>query len=121
MKADTIWIIITVVLLVAHIGLLVWRKGFDRSFDPLVVLNLIIAVSVCGYWVRRSILIDNVFMDWVDYVWIGFEVVTLVAGLVYFLQKPTMQLLNGIIFTVHFIGTLLSLALFLLVDINRLT
>ena len=80
LSEDQIVQIIAAVLLVAHLGVLIWFIGFRRQMAPVLALNLIVSGGVLAFWLPR---LDEL-LNYVESVWlfVAFELAVFMTSLV---------------------------------------
>jgi hypothetical protein len=84
--SDTAIKVITIGLMLAHIGVLVWSGWFRRSFLSVVALNLIVSGGVVLYWgLNIPDLMGAIEMVWA---FVAFEFVVLVTSLLAIFRLP---------------------------------
>lgn len=119
MKADHIWLGLTIILLVAHGLAVLGYLKFDKSFRHIPLLNMVVASGVIIYWVIRAIQVEDLYLDWWMVVHILFELLAIGIAIGYFREKPLGNWMHWTVFSVHFGLILLSLGVFLLMSLAK--
>jgi len=114
MKADHLWIGLTLLVLFLHIYFFRVHVFGNRSFAVIPLLNVSIAGLYLVYRVYRMVQIESLLWEWVDYVLFTMESLGVLFACAYFFSPWKLNWGSWVIFVWHFLMAVLSAGLFIL-------